>query len=74
MIRRWMVAGLLAGVLAGAGCVTVVGNLGLGGSRREAVVLDGRIYIVDTKSGEVARLEPDQIEEAPVFAPEAEER
>ena len=56
MRKRMGMACLAAICLANVGCVVALGNKGtLAGDwcRKQAVALDGKIYIVDVRSGEV---------------------
>ena len=67
MIRRMLAAVVLAVLVTGTGCIAVVSHKSLIGTRRDAVVLDGQIYVVDTKTGSVMKIQPAEVENAEVF-------
>jgi hypothetical protein len=52
----------------GSGCVIALGNKGsltARGGARQAVALDGNIYIVDTRNGRVSKIDPEVVRQAP---------
>ncbi len=60
-MRRISTLVMLAGMVAlSSGCVVAMGNKGLlkANSARQAVVMNGQIYVVDTKKMQVTRIEP----------------
>lgn len=73
MIRRLIGAVALSVLIAGTGCIAVVSHKSLIGTHRNAVVLDGQIYIVDTKTGSVMKVEPGKVENAEVLVVEEPE-
>lgn len=70
MIRRMIGAVVLSVLLAGTGCIAVVSHKSLIGTHRDAVVIDGQIYIVDTKTGSVMRMAPAEVQNAEDFVAE----
>ncbi len=60
---------ILAGIaLANLGCIASVNYRGsLKIADRQAVVIDGDIYVVDLKKGDVSRIDPQAVAEAPIL-------
>ncbi len=68
-MRKNMVLGMGIGAILGlGGCVAVnKGTLNASHTRHQAVGMDGKIYVVDLHTGEVARIEQDAIVRAKPF-------
>ena len=73
MIRRMIGAVVLSVLLAGTGCIAVVSHKSLITGRRDAVVIDGQIYVVDTRTGSVMKVKPGEVENAEVLVAEEPE-
>lgn len=66
-MRRMLFVGLALCLGSSAGCVVVAKNKGplaVADFGREAVVVDGKVYIVDLRSGKVSRIDAKSLEEA----------
>ncbi len=69
MRKRMGMACLAAVCLANVGCVVALGNKGtLAGDwcSKQAVTLDGKIYIVDVRTGEVCAVAEAALDSAPL--------
>ncbi len=73
MIRRMIETVVLAALLAGTGCSTVVNNKTVLEARWDPVVLEGRIYVVDTKTGSIKKMDSAEVENAEIFVAEPDE-
>lgn len=70
-MRKWMgLATVVALVAMNGGCVVALGNKGSAKSyqQRQAVAMEGNIYVVDVRTGEVKRIERSRIDGAGQFA------
>ena len=69
------IALVAAFALTNVGCIAVVSTKGpfTVGQERQAVAMDGRIYLVDVSDGSVYRVSEDAVESAEVFVHVEEE-
>ncbi|MHC5109068.1 MAG: kelch repeat-containing protein [Planctomycetota bacterium] len=69
MKRAITIACLLGILVVTSGCMAVVGNKGGSRTYRQAVVVNGEIYVVGLYSGTVEKIDPEAVETAPILAP-----
>lgn len=60
---------LLAVSVLGSGCIAIAKGNRLGRTERQAVYVDGRLYVVDVCSGKVMLMDADCIAKAKPFVP-----
>ncbi|QOJ13186.1 MAG: hypothetical protein HRU75_00420 [Planctomycetia bacterium] len=68
--RRWIATALIAAIVAGAaGCVAVSAKHASIDTGRCAVAMDGRVYLIDTRTGEVQHVD---VSKATPFRPKGD--
>jgi hypothetical protein len=69
-VRKLASLALVAGITLTSGCVVVAknkGTLSIPAAWHQAVAMDGKIYIVDVRTGKVSRIDEKEISEAGRF-------
>jgi len=60
MKRGWLTCGSAVLLLGAAGCIAANVRSNRFGSGREALVIDGQLYVVDPDTGDVMKLDHDR--------------